>query len=234
MPRSPALLGNIIEASLGRRADVRAVDDLAPGFLEITLRADAPTGEWHPGHEIQFRVTPTEGRRYTVHTVSGANRDCISIIAATDADGPGTRWLRALQPDTKIILLAGRYAPLRGDKDSRLYLGDGSTLGAIDAYTRTTPNALAVIEVPEHAITSLTQRFPRTHFVGATGDPGDSLQTWLQTALETNALAHLAGAHLLGHAQSIQRQRRALLDEQIFDRRAISSRPYWATGRHGL
>jgi NADPH-dependent ferric siderophore reductase len=234
VPRSPALLGNIIQASLGRHANVLAVTEPAPGFLEIKLHADPPAGGWHPGHEIQFRVTPTEGRRYTVHTVSGTHEDLIDILVATDANGPGTDWIRALRPGAEIILLASRYVPLRGETNSRLYLGDGSTLGTIDAYARSDHDARAVIEAPQHAITSLAHNFPRIRFVHAMGTPGDALQQWLHAAVEDGSLAHLAGVHLLGHAQSIQRQRRTLLDEQVFDRRAISSRPYWATGRRGL
>ncbi|WP_410655036.1 hypothetical protein [Amycolatopsis sp. lyj-112] len=39
---------------------------------------------------------------------------------------------------------------------------------------------------------------------------------------------------LLGHAQSIQDQRRVLVDRRVLPRRAITTRPYWATGKEGL
>ncbi|MFT2753611.1 hypothetical protein [Clavibacter sp. Sh2088] len=166
--------------------------------------------------------------------MSGVTHDRISILAATEADGPGTSWVRGLRPGAEITLLAGRHAPLRGAEDGRLCLGDGSTLGTIDALARDAHQALAVIEVPAEAIASLAPLFPRIRFVGATGVTGDALQAWLHAAVEEGAVAPRAGAHLLGHAQSIQRRRRTLLDGQVLDRRTISSRPYGATGRRGL
>jgi NADPH-dependent ferric siderophore reductase len=39
---------------------------------------------------------------------------------------------------------------------------------------------------------------------------------------------------LLGHAQSIQRQRRALIDSAGLPRPAITVKAYWADGKEGL
>ncbi|MFF4551060.1 hypothetical protein [Streptomyces sp. NPDC001435] len=47
-------------------------------------------------------------------------------------------------------------------------------------------------------------------------------------------MTDLDSALLLGHAQSIQGQRRVLIDSQVLARRAITTRPYWADGREGL
>ena len=234
MPLSPAFLGNLIEAGLGRHATVVSSTEPAPGFLEIELRADPPPGGWWPGHEIQFRVTPTEGRRYTVHTVTGASDDHISILTATDAHGPGTAWLRALRTDSSITVLAGRYAPLRGEKDGRLHIGDASALGTIDAYARTALEALVVIEVTEAAIAPLARRFRDYRFIAVANEPGESLQGWLEEAYRYDTLLPARGVLLLGHAQSIQAQRQFLIARHPFDRRAITTRPYWATGRRGL
>jgi NADPH-dependent ferric siderophore reductase len=234
MPRSPAFLGNLVDIGLGRRADVLSSTEPAPGFLEIGLRADPPTGGWHPGHEVQFRVTPTEGRRYTVHTVGGEHDDHLGILAATHANGPGTDWLRALRSDARITVLAGRFAPLRGDRAGRLHLGDGSSIGTIDASARTADQALVVVEVPSIAVAPLSGRFAGYRFIASADEPGDALQDWLEDDRHRDALRATRGALLLGHAQSIQRQRRFLVDGRYLERRAITTRPYWATGRRGL
>ena len=154
--------------------------------------------------------------------------DHIGLLIATDADGPGTAWMRRVRSGAETTLLAGRHRPLREHGSRRLYLGDGSALGTIDAYAR--DDSVVVVEVPSDAVAPLAERWPAYRFLPAGPEPGDALQDWLDR--NTNELTGIDGAVLLGHAQSIQRQRRALA--AVLPRRAITTRPYWATGKVGL
>ncbi|AOW87431.1 hypothetical protein KVH07_32125 [Streptomyces olivaceus] len=236
MPRAPAVIGNLVESAMGRPAQLLDAREPAPGFLELELHAEPPPGGWHPGHEIQIRATPTQGRRYTVRAVgvtdSGSER--ITVLAATDADGPGTMWMRRLRVGSRTTVLAGRHRPLREHGSRRLYLGDGSALGTLDACARDGNASIVAVEVPAEAVGPLTDRWPRYRFLSATGAPGDALQTWLEQAVGDGEVETLDGAVLLGHAQSIQRQRRVLTDSLHLPRQAITTKPYWATGRAGL
>ncbi|MFS8203800.1 hypothetical protein ACLVWQ_34650 [Streptomyces sp. CWNU-52B] len=234
MPQAPAVIGDLVESALGRPAHVLDVREPAPGFVELELLAAAPPGGWQPGHEIQFRVTRTLGRRYTVRTVSGPDRARIGILAATGASGPGTAWIRGLRAGGRTTLLAGRYRPLREHGTRRLYLGDGCALGTIEACAQDGGAAIVAVEVPADAVATLTGRRPRYHFLPAGETPGDALQSWLERALDEGGLAEVDGAVLLGHAQSVQRQRRALVERRNLPRRAVTTRPYWATGKEGL
>ncbi|MFD1119391.1 SIP domain-containing protein [Sphaerisporangium aureirubrum] len=234
MPQAPAALGDLMESALGRPARVLGVHEPAPGFLELELRAAAPPGGWRPGHEIQFRVTPTLGRRYTVRTVSGPDAEHIGVLAATHAEGPGTDWIRRLRPGTGTTVLTARHRPLREHGTRRLYLGDGCALGTIDAYARAGGDPVVTVEVPPDAVAPLTDRWPRYRFLPAGQAPGDALQSWLERAAAGGQLAGLDGALLLGHARSIQRQRHALVAGRILPRRAVTTKPYWATGKQGL
>lgn len=238
MPQAPAVIGNLVESAMGRPARVLDVHEPAPGFLELELSAAAPPGGWHPGHEIQFRVAPTLGRRYTVRTVSGPDPERIGVLAATGASGPGARWIRRLRAGDRTTVLAGRHRPLRENPREngtrRLYLGDGCALGTIDAYARSGDAAIVTVEVPADAVAALADRRPGYHFVPATQAPGDALQSWLERAVGEGSFTDLDGALLLGHAQSLQRQRRALLDSRSLPRRAVTTKPYWATGKEGL
>ncbi|WP_433058583.1 hypothetical protein [Dactylosporangium sp. CS-033363] len=215
MPQAPAVIGDLAASVLGRTATVLAVREPAPGFLELELHSAAPPGGWQPGHEVQFRVTPTQGRRYTVRTVAGER---IGLLIATEADGPGTAFMRGLRPGMRTTVLTGRHRPMREPGTRRLYLGDGSALGTIDAIAH--PGAVVVVALAESAIAPLASRFHTYHF-GA--------HAWRE---------HLGdgfdGAVLLGHAQTIQVQRRALIEGGILTRRAIAMRPYWADGKTGL
>jgi NADPH-dependent ferric siderophore reductase len=224
MPRAPIAIGNLAESVLGRRARVIDVHEPAPGFVALTLQAAAPPGGWQPGHEIQFRVTPTLGRRYTVRSVPAP--DLIMILAALDAAGPGTRWIRRLRVGTEVIALAGRHRPLRVNGTRCLYLGDGSALGTIDAYAQA--ESVVAVEVSPSAVAPLAALWPRYCFVPT----ADALQSWLEDA--ASGVAGVDGAVLLGHAQSIQRQRRTLIEAKVLPRRAITARPYWSTGKEGL
>jgi NADPH-dependent ferric siderophore reductase len=219
---------------MGRPVRVLGIDEPAAGFLEVELRAAAPYGGWRPGHEIQFRVAPTLARRYTVRTVGGPDAERIGILVATDAAGPGTTWIRHLRVGAEATVLAGWHRPLREHGTRRLYLGDGSALGAIDGYARDGDEPIVTVEVPADAVAPLADRWPRYRFLPAAAAPGDALQAWLEHAAGDGELASLDGALLLGHAQSIQRQRRALVDGRILPRRAITTKPYWATGKAGL
>ncbi|RDG37198.1 SIP domain-containing protein [Streptomyces corynorhini] len=234
MPQAPAVIGNLVESALGRPARVLDVRRPAPGFIEWELHAAAPPGGWRPGHEVQFRVAPTLGRRYTVRTVGGPDLERIGILAATDASGPGTEWIRRLRAGDRMTLLAGRHRPLRETGTRRLYLGDGCALGTIDAYVQDGAGHVVAVEVPADSVAALAARRPRYHFLPATGAPGDALRSWLERAVGDDVFAELDGAVLLGHAQSLQQQRRALVDSRNLPRRAITTRPYWATGKEGL
>ncbi|MFI7023063.1 hypothetical protein [Micromonospora sp. NPDC049900] len=233
MPKAPAVLGTIAEALLGRTGHVEAVTEPFPGFLDVRLRADPPSGGWHPTQELQFRVTPTRSRRYNIRTVDPDHADRIGLLIATRATGPGTTWARQLRAGAETTILAGRHMPLRLAGTRRLHLGDSSALGTIDAHTRDTAHLVAV-EVPPAAVAALAQRWPRHHFVAATPLPGDALQRWLESMTDTGALDGIDGALLLGHAQSLQRQRRHLHQHRVLPRKAIVTKPYWATGKEGL
>jgi NADPH-dependent ferric siderophore reductase len=234
MPQAPAIIGNLAESILGRPALVLGVQQPAPGFLEVELRAAPPPGGWHLGHEIQFRVSPTQGRRYSVRTVGGSEAETIGILVATQATGPGKAWVRRLCTGTETTALAGRHRPLREHGARRLYLGDGSALGVIDAYARSGDDPTVTIEVPAQAVAPLTERWPRYRFLSAVDTPGATLQGWLACAIAEGELGDVGGALLVGHAQSIQRQRRALVDGQILQRHSITAKSHWATRKEGL
>ncbi|WP_045742159.1 hypothetical protein [Actinoplanes rectilineatus] len=304
MPKAPAVIGNLFAAAMGRTARVLRTTTPAPGFVELTLDAPPPAGGWRPGHEVQFRVSPTLSRRYTVHTADGPH---IEILAAVSSGGPGAAFVKALRPGDEVSALAAVHIPLRAPGTRRLHLGDDSALGTfaalvpattgtgvaprspaaldtatlptgtldngtlhsgahdvgalrvggMEARARAESGHVVVVEVPAAAVEPLAARWPAFRFLPANGAPGDTVQSWLESAAlddtsaarenasaaldETSAtrenasaaLADVDGALLLGHAQSIQRQRRALINRGL-SRRVIATKPYWSTGREGL
>ncbi|WP_431036395.1 hypothetical protein ACQYWQ_20240 [Streptomyces sp. P6-2-1] len=233
MPTAPAALGRLVEGRIGRSARVTSVRAPAPGFLEVEMDAEAPPGGWHPGHEVQFRVTPTQGRRYTVRSVSGPDARRIGLLAATAADGPGTDFLRRLRPGDRTTVLAGRHRPLRERGARRLYTGDASALGTLDALAGGGSSPTVVVEVPARAAAWVAETRPAFHVLAAAPDPGAELLRRLERELREGAFTEVDGAVLLGHAGTVQRARRTLLAAGL-DRGACTVRAYWAEGKRGL
>jgi NADPH-dependent ferric siderophore reductase len=239
MPRSPAKLGDVVQSVFGRAGQVLSTEDVAASLIELQLRVTPPPGGWQPGHEVQFRVSPTLGRRYNVRTVSapssdGHPADLVRLLVATRAAGPGTEWVRQLRVGADITVIAGRHKPLRHQGTRCLYLGDTSTIATIDAYATARRQSTVFLEVEPHAVSVLADRWPCYQFLPAGSKPGEALQDWLEHAIATKKLPDIDCAVLLGHAQSIQRQRSALIESQVLDRRSITTRPYWADGKAGL
>lgn len=232
MPTFPALVGTLAQTLSGYSAHVLDIAEPAPGFLDIEFRASPPTGGWQPGHEIQIMVTSTQARRYTAYRVTGHDRLC--ILVALDADGPGTAWVRQLSRGEDVTLVATKHRPLRLPPAPRLILGDGSALGTIDACARGVPSSIVALETAPSSVAALRERWPDYQFPPARTEPGTATQAWLEEAVADGRLDGIHGALLLGHAGSLQQQRRMLVGHGLLDRRAVTTKPYWATGRAGL
>ncbi|GAA3666991.1 hypothetical protein [Microbacterium marinilacus] len=231
MPKAPAVIGNIIHSTLGRTGIVQDITKPAPGFIELAIDAAPPSGGWQRGHELQIRVTPTESRRYNVTTIDPSVPSHIRVLAALDAGGPGTRLLERLQTGQRIQLLAGPHQPLKLHGNRRLAVGDASALGTFDSYIGDGSHHV-VVEVHEEAIAALEVRWPRYVFFPATARPGDAIQDWLRSG--PAGIDGIDAGLLLGHAQSIQRQRALLVERYGIHRRSITTKPYWSTGKEGL
>ncbi|MHC9042957.1 SIP domain-containing protein [Microbacterium saperdae] len=232
MPTFPALVGTLAEALSGYSAHVLDIAAPARGFLYIEFRASPPTGGWQPGHEIQIMATSTQARRYTAYRVTGHDR--LGILVALDADGPGTAWVRRLRRGEDVTLVATKHRPLRLPPAPRLILGDGSALGTIDAYARAVPSSIVALETAPSSVAALRERWPQFQLLPARTEPGTAIQAWLEEAVADGRLNGIHGALLLGHAGSLQQQRRMLVGHGLLDRRAVTTKPYWATGRAGL
>lgn len=232
MPTFPTLVGRLAERLGGYPARVFHVAEPAPGFLDIEFHVEAPSGGWKPGHELQIMATTTEARRYTAYRVLEPDR--IRVLVALDANGPGTAWMHQLRSGRVVTLVAAKHRPLRVHGDRPLLLGDGSSLGTFEAYAEASRAPRVVLEVPPESVAPLREHWPTYELLPADTTPGTATQRWLDEALVQDDLAGIDGALLLGHAGSIQLQRRALIANGILDRRSVTTKPYWATGKKGL
>ena len=88
----------------------------------------------------------------------------------------------------------------------------------------------AILETTASDVDAVASLVPGAEVVAAGAESGAALQDYLaQSSFDGNELFYLAG-----HGQSIQQQRDLLRTTKGVDRKAISTQPFWATGKTGL
>lgn len=232
MPTLPARLAATAERWFGHPAVVTAVEDLSPGLRRVVFTGDALRGRrWTPGQEVEFRVADREFRHYTP-TVVDPDAGVVEVLFADHGDGPGAAWARALAPGDDVGVM-GPAGGIRGRiTDRRLLLGDASTLGLFACFAAFGHGAvLGAVEVPAGDVEAAAALVPDLHVLPAAADPGVALHEW--TISHYVADPRRDQAYLVGHAQTIQALR-TQLRAQGMPRAAITTKPYWATGRTGL
>ncbi|WP_216899222.1 siderophore-interacting protein [Nocardia alni] len=236
MPSMPGLLATITEKSFGHRAAVTAAERISPHFLTVDLRVEPLKSGWKAGQDIQFRIDNNTFRHYSVMAVDEAGT-AISVLFHLGADGPGSRWAAALDVGREVVVL-GMNTPVPSRQGNHLYLGDGSAVGTIRGLVNraagqdTHGPASGAVEAPVEDRSALVDLLPGIEILPAATIPGAAVAEWIEATLD-EAVRYDA-ASLFGHAQSIQRQRRILLTRAGLARKAISTKPYWATGKTGL
>jgi NADPH-dependent ferric siderophore reductase len=241
MPRFPAAVARLFEAR-GIPSTVDRIEDLSPRFRRVHLAGDGLRGHaWAPCQVISFRVTATEFRHYTPDAFdSAAGR--MSILFYRHSAGstaelpPGEAWLDGLvvgDPVTALGPGAARGFRARTGPATVLVCGDATTVGlwhSMIGWSGTGTTLFGVVEVPAQDVPLVRELLPGVDVVPQAGPPGTALVTWLNGAPPTG----VTHAYLAGHGQTIQRARDLLRSRCGLQRSAISTQPYWATGKTGL
>lgn len=263
MPELPAFLAGRFERLFGRPCAVTEVETLAPRFRRIRFAGQALEGlRWRPGQDVEFLVGAREFRHYTPSwfDVETGAMDIIFHLhgphaawnASREQDGvkigcPGSAWAEALTVGDDISMMgpAGDYGVTDGEAWS-LFLGDETTVSLFAALiaARSQSKAdgvngaggipvLGAVEIErEDATEAMAGLLPGLELLPRDGAArGERLAAWARAA--DLPVGHGA-AYVVGHAQTVQRLRRILLDERRFDRRLVRARAFWADDKRGL
>ncbi|WP_067666944.1 siderophore-interacting protein [Nocardia miyunensis] len=234
MPSMPGLLATLTEKSFGHRASIAAIEQISPNFRRVDLRVEPLKSGWKAGQDIQFRIDDNTFRHYSVMAVDDTGT-AISVLFHQGVDGPGSRWAAALSVGDDVIALGMNTPAPKYRGDRHLYLGDGSAVGVIHGLAATqnaNGTASGAVEVPAEDREALAGLLPGIDVLPAEPVPGTAVAEWIEATASTEA--RYDAASLFGHAQSIQRQRRILLDRTELSKKSITTKPYWATGKVGL
>ncbi len=216
-------------------ARVEGSEYLNNRFLKVTFQSDDfKTMEWSPGMEVEFRVSNTQFRHYTVSRWN-AGTGHLDILFFLHGNTPGSNWARALVPAETVTVIgpAGRFL-LDQACTNHVFLGDETTIGLFLAFR----DCLGPGSVYSGAIECDGKHITLPHRLGLEVDAvkrwansrGQALSGWLaDTLLDIEDATY----YIAGHAATNKLLQRRLMDYGVPSSR-IKVKAYWADGKKGL
>lgn len=236
-PKPPGRLSQTLTRLLMRRATVAAVEPLAPGFRLITLEGPALAGvNWTPGQKIQIAMgSAFVARTYTPVAWDGSEGRA-RLLGYAHGDGPGSAWLRALEPGAECDLFGPRpsldVANLAGPVT---VFGDETSMGLAQALStqdgvKTSSPVLEVVDADHAKAVAARLGLKEAMLFQRTVDDAH-----LEAVAAVLASRAAAGASfvLTGRAGAIQKLRQGLKRQGVPSGR-IAAKAYWAPGKVGL
>ena len=242
MPRIPKWLGDTIETVFSRMitpADVTSVECIFPELKKVVMKGDFLKTNFIPGSVVEFRVTATEFRHYTVSDFDKEGQTC-EMLVYLHGRGVGSKWAQNLKVGDRLGLMGptNRMKYKSGYKEHFIF-GDETSLGLmqfmsnqaehsrhkyfclaeLDASNYRWPDALGISATVVDKEYDPAARFA-VEFI--TGKPEAFWEQWKDSAF-----------YLTGRAKSIQAVRKALVAKGIAMKNVFTE-PYWAEGKRGL
>ncbi len=233
--KAPGRIDQALRRLLMKPAAIVANEELSDRFRLITIEGPALADiVWTPGQKIQVAMgSAFVARTYTpIEWNVAVGRTC--ILGYAHGDGPGSAWVRNVQPGDACDL----FGP-RGSLDtSRLpgplaVFGDETAIGLAYALSRQHLFVTSHFEVddPDSACVAAEQLglgrvsfFPRR--------PEDAHLAAVEATLPA-LIASGASFVLAGKAATVQRLRHALKRHGVPAERVLT-KAYWAPGKKGL
>ncbi|MFE0753018.1 siderophore-interacting protein [Inquilinus sp. NPDC058860] len=220
-----------------RHVTVAACETIADRFRLITLDGPALAGvAWKPGQKIQIAM----GSAFVARTYTPIEWDAVAgrtrILGYAHGDGPGSTWVRDLEPGDECDIFGPRHSlDLSAAAGSLAILGDETSIGLAHALLHR-DRAGAVVcrfevddaEASRRAMVHLglddAVLFGRTE--------GDAHLEDMEATLPALVAAG-ATFVLTGKASTIQQLRQGLKHQAVPATRIVA-KAYWAPGKAGL
>lgn len=242
MPRMPKWLGDTIETVFSRMitpAHVTGVEYFLPELKKIVMKGDFSKMDFIPGNVIEFRVTDTEFRHYTVSAFDKEQQTCEMLIYLHDR-GVGSKWAQGLKAGDRVGLMGPTSRiKYKNDYDAHFIFGDETSVGLMQFMAQEAlwrghnyyclaeldePNRrwLEALGVTAHVVEKSYEPAAEGAVRAIAAQPDGFWKTWNHAAF-----------YLTGRAKSIQAVRKALTAQGIAMKN-IFTEPYWAEGKKGL
>lgn len=242
MPRMPAWLGDTMEKIFNAMmipVCVKETENITEGLKKISFEGDFSKVRFTPGNVIEFRVSPTEMRHYTIAGLNKQNNTC-EVLFYLHGLGEGSKWADGLQPGMPLKLMGpGGRIKYDYSRSRHFVFGDETSLGLFASMQQEASKE-------RHALYVLAeldqQHIQWPALVGVQADtvaishqlPAEAAVKKIQ---EMKTLlrepVHLMTFYLTGRAKSIQAVRKALVAGGV-SMKNIQTEPYWSEGKKGL
>lgn len=132
MPSAPKWLFDVVDRLLSSKSSsmvVTKVEFLSDNLKRIRFKGNFKKLNFGVGSFIDFRVSDTEARRYTVSYVDASDK-ILDIIAHLHGDAPGSRYMGNLRVGDKININPPRaYRYYDPSAERYVIFGDETSLG---------------------------------------------------------------------------------------------------------
>ncbi len=242
MPRIPKWLGDTMETVFSRMitpAIVTKVEYIFPELKRVIMEGDFTKINFMPGNVIEFRVTDTDFRHYTVSALDQEKGVCEMLVYLHER-GVGSNWVKNIRPGSSVRILGpGGKIKYRDSHTHHFLFGDETSIGLMECMANTarmhghTCYCMAELDKRHHRwIQQL-----RFHAVAVEKEYDPPAKYAVETIQATSAAFweewSTAAFYITGRAKSIQAVRKALLQKGIPGKN-IFTEPYWAEGKMGL
>lgn len=237
-PKTSGRLSQALTRLLMRRASVVAVEPLADRFRLITLKGPALGGvSWLPGQKIQIAMGSAFVARTYTPMEWDASEGLTRFLGYAHGDGPGSAWLRAVEPGAECDIFGPRGSLEIGSLTGPLAVfGDETSMGlahaiaAVQDRARPFTCAFEVGEIESAELVAARLGLPDAALFARTDKDGhlDAMADRLAPLVATGA-----SFVLTGRAGAIQRLRQGLKRHGVSSAR-IATKAYWAPGKVGL
>jgi NADPH-dependent ferric siderophore reductase len=237
LAKPPGRLSKGLLRLLMKRATVVAVERLTDRFRLITLEGSALEGiAWTPGQKIQIAMgSAFSTRTYTPIEWDAANGQ-IRILGYAHGDGPGSAWVRRVEPGDECDIFGPRASvDVRHAIGSLAVFGDETSIGVAYALARQDRSRSFACYFETGDMVSVEQVVAQLGISNATlfARRGDDAQFEEMEATLPALAATGVSFVLTGKAGTIQRLRQSLKLQAVPTRRIVT-KAYWAPGKAGL
>jgi len=230
-------LGLALRRLLMKHATVTANEQIGENYRRLTFEGQALTGvDWVPGQKLQIAM----GEGFVTRTYTPVEWDAkagrAAIVGYAHGGGPGSTWLRDIQPGNECDILGPRASiNTRAISEPLVLFGDETSIGLAGAIVRQDRDRFCQCHFEVDDRTSAEDVLTGLGIAGAAlfkRTASDHHLGEMEAALA--ALAKTPASFVLtGKAGTIQRFRQTLRRHGVPARRVIT-KAYWAPGKVGL
>lgn len=242
MPRIPKWIGDTMETVFNgmiHPVTVSATEYLSENLKKVVLNGDLTKTKFTPGNVIEFRVTPTDFRHYTISRYDKEKGIC-EMLLYLHGNSVGSEWAAQLKKDDPLKMMGPGGKLNYSHRHTRHFIfGDETSVGLFSCLQaealKNGDDCYCLAELDKNH-----SDWPQLVGVSAKVT-GKSLTEPAKEAIEKIATLDRmfwvvwrhAAFYLTGRAKSIQAVRQVLLKKGV-PLKSIQTEPYWAEGKKGL